>query len=76
MGLTQRVQPFNPLICHTFARYIENMTNGQSLSLQIKTLYPGQYVSDQDLLDAGQRLTEFVKILMEIKAQQPQGLIQ
>lgn len=52
------------------------MTNGQSLSLQIKTLYPGQYVSDQDLLDAGQRLTEFVKILMEIKAQQPQGLIQ
>ena len=47
------------------------MTNTQALSLQLKTLYPGQSLSDQDALDASQRLVKFVEILMQVNAQQP-----
>ena len=73
MGLTQRVQPFDPLLYICRAIYIVGMTNTQALSLQLKTLYPGQFLSDQDALDASQRLVKFVEILMQVNAQQPKG---
>ena len=73
MGLTQRVQPFDPLLYICRAIYIVGMTNTQALSLQLKTLYPGQSLSDQDALDASQRLVKFVEILMQVNAQQPKG---
>ena len=75
MGLTQRVQPLDPLIYTCRAIYIVGMTNAQALSLQLKTLYPGQSLSDQDALSASKRLVEFVEILMRIQAEQPQGVI-
>lgn len=73
MGLTQRVQPLDPLPYTCRAIYIVGMTNKQALSLQLKTLYPGQSISDQDALDASQRLVKFVEILMQVNAQQPKG---
>ena len=73
LGPTQRVRPFDPLLYTCRAIYIVGMTNTQALSLQLKTLYSGQSLSDQDALNASQRLVKFVEILMQVNAQQPKG---